>query len=821
MDRLLRDLRYALRRVFRSPGFTLVAVLSLALGIGANTAIFSVVNAVLLRDLPLEEPDALLDLYLSSNDYPFNLFSYPEYRVLRDGTSDVFEGIALSRLGLVQADGADDVETLPVEMVNGAYFPLLGVKAALGRTLLPEDDVAKGAHPVVVLGHGYWQRAFGGDPGVLGREIRLTGRMYTVVGVAPEAYTGNLRGLVPDLYLPILMVNELQKGDEDELEAWGNHSYFVKARLSRGVASGAVDAPLGRVVEAFREAQPRRYQGELRIRTVPTADVVLYPPFDRVLVPALGLLLGVVGVVLLIACANLASFLLARAADRRREIALRLALGARRSVLVRQLLTETVLLAAFGGLAGLVLARWLLDALMAADLPLPIPIQLDLSLDGAVLAYTAAVAVGAGILFGLAPALQATRPDVVPALKGDGGGRSRSGAVRGFTLRDALVVGQVALSLVLLTGSGLLLRSLAARQAVDPGFGHAPAVVVGFGISPERYGSPEEGLEVMRALEERVRAVPGVTAVGMGTNIHLNALSTNTTSVRVDGVEPPPGRDFFNVDVAHVETEWFRAMGIELLRGRLFDDADGPGTDRVAVVNETFARTFYPGEDALGQTFRGAEDRTYTVVGVTRDTRVRTLGEAPRPFVYGAYRQDFDEFGYLVARTGADAGRTLTEVVRAIRDAEPTAVVFESRTMERHLAVMLLPVRLTAIVGAAFALLALALASVGLYGVVSWSVARRTREVGIRVSLGADARSVVALLMAGGLRLVVAGAAFGLLLSLLFARVLGRFLYGVPPLDPVTFALVPALLLAVGAVAAWIPARRATAIDPTEALRAQ
>ncbi len=813
---LWRNLRYGARRLGRKPGFTLIAVLSLAVGIGANTAIFSLINAILLREPPLRAPEELVNLYISTPDFPYNTFSYPDFRDLRDETGEVFTGVSATRAILAQVDRDGAIEMLLGEAVSGNYFTLLGVEAEIGRTLLPEDDLDPGAHPVVVLSHGYWQGAFGGDPDVVGQAIRLSGRPYTVVGVAPVDYTGNLRGLEPPLFVPIMMTNELMATTRDEMEARGNHSIFVKARLKAGVSMAEAQVATEGVALRLAEAQTDDWDPRATFLLVPTEEVLLFPPFDRFVRAAAWLLMIVVGLVLLMACMNLASFLLAQALDRRKEIALRLALGANRRGLVGQLLTETVMLGLSGGVAGVVVAAGSLRFLLGTDLPLPV--TLDLGLDWTVLGFSLLISLIAGLFLGLVPALQSTRPNLASTLKDETVGARRSGK---WTLRNALVVAQVTVSLILLVGAGLFLRSFQQVQSVDPGFGRDPAAILTVMVPGTRF-TEDEGRVFARGMLDRFGQLPGVEAVGMIDNLHLNTLSTQSIGFNVDGVEPPPDREGHTADRATVDPGFYDAAGIRILRGRNFSDTDLPDRPRVAIVSEAMARRFWSSPDeAVGRVIRRDDDPDLLVIGVAGDAKVRSLGEAPRSFIYVPYSQSYSSFLTVVARTSRDPERLALEMLATGRGLDPEFWVWETKTMDRHLGVVLLPARLSALLLSVFAGLALALASVGLYGVVSYAVSQRTREVGIRMSLGATPGGVVRLLMQSGLRLVAVGGVIGLTLALAVSRLLGRLLFGVASADPFTFVTVPAVLAGAAILAAYVPARRASQVDPVTALRAE
>ena len=556
------SLRYALRRLRQSPGFTLTAIASLAIGIGANTAIFTLINAILLRQPPIREPERLVDVYLSTPDFEFGTLSNPDFRDARDGATGPgrpLESISASRYALAAVERDNQVESQVAEAVTGEYFTMLGMAPALGRLIQPSDDVSPGGHPIVVLGYRYWERSFGRDPEVVGRELRIGGRPYTVVGVAPEEYGGRLRGIGAAIYAPMMMIDQLQAtGGTSELEERGNHSCFVKARLAPGKsladAQGALDAVAAGLAE--RRLDDWDLNGGFRLK--PSSEVVVIPQLDRWIRAAAWLLSAVVGLLLLLACVNLASFLLARAIDRRKEMALRRALGAGRGTLLGQLLLETTLLALLGGAAGVVVGTALLRLLQGADLPLPVPLTLDLGLDLGVLAFTMGISLLAGLALGLAPALHGSRDDLATTLKDDSAGGGQRGRTR---MRDALVVAQVAVSTLLLVGAGLFLRSFQRLQSVDPGFGREPAAVITFLIPSDRYDF-DASREMARKIEERTLAIPGVEAVGLIDNLHLNTLSTQNSEINTDGVEPPPDRPGHPVDRAEADDGFFTAAGV-------------------------------------------------------------------------------------------------------------------------------------------------------------------------------------------------------------------------------------------------------------------
>ncbi len=821
MDSFFQDIRYAFRNLRARPLFTSVAVLTLGLGIGANTAVFSVVNAFLLSGLPIRAPEELVEVYTSDgppNDYPYSVSSYPDYAALRDRT-DLFSGVAAFEAFFSRLETEDATDAVWGEVVSHNLFSLLGLEPSLGRFFVPEEGQTLGTHPVVVLGYDFWRQRYGADSSLVGQTIRLGGLSFTVVGIAPEKLQSfTAPGFNMDMWIPYMMLPSLpSSGNRDLLNARNNRSIFIKARLRTDVDIDQVRAAFGTLSSQLQHAYPDEWEGR-SFNLLPTEEVAIHPLVDTALFSVAGMLMTVVGLVLLIACTNLAGLLVARAADRKKEIAIRLALGARRSQLVRQFLTETVLLSLLGGCAGLLLAHWLLRALVGFQPPIPIPINLDVGLDQTVLVFTLCVAVLAGLFFGLLPALQATKPDVAPTLKDEVG--SGIGKQKRLSLKNGLIVAQVAISMILLLGAGLFIRSLKGAQNIDIGFSLREAGILWAMMDVS--GIDREEWEVIASdIEERAEAIPGVEHVATAELIPLG-IGFQDRTIDIPGVDPPPGEDHHSIAYNVVSPTYLEVMGIPVVAGREIGRQDREGTTPVVAISETMARRYWPGENPIGREIvTPRNERAYQIVGVVKDTKAWTIGEEYRPYIYFARAQHPTSSIMVLARGGIPEVQIVGELRRAVREVDPRLVIMDSKTMTEHLSVMLFPPRMAALLLGVFGLLALVLASTGLYGLVAFTVSRRVKEVGIRMSLGADSSSVIKMVLKGAMTLVLIGSVLGLALTAGMTQLISQFLYGVSSVDPVTFLGVPAVMLTVAALAAFIPARRASKIDPVEALRAE
>ncbi|MFC1660303.1 ADOP family duplicated permease [Gemmatimonadota bacterium] len=824
LEAVVQDVRYALRRMLRSPGFTGIAILSLALGIGANTAIFSLVNAILLSGVPMRAPQELVEVYTSEEargeepGYPYSLSSVPDLLDLREH-KEIFSGVGGYEAFFNRIETEDSVDPVWGEIVSWDLFSTLGITPAAGRFFVHEEGQSYGTHPVVVLGFEFWQKRFGGSQDIIGETIRMANREWTVVGVAPKELQGfTAPGIAMDMFSTYEMAPTLNfEGNTGSPERRTSHSTFIKARLAPGVTVEEAQAAMATLAARNREAYPEAWEGR-EYNIMASSEVAIHPIVDGPLKAVATLLLTVVALVLLVACTNLAGFLLARASDRKKEIAIRLAMGARRWTLVRQLLTETVILGLLGGIAGLVVAYWTLQALMRFQPPSPIPINLDVGLDRTVLLFALAVSAAAGLFFGLIPALQSTNPDVAPTLKDETG--SGSGRPKRFSLRNGLIVTQVAISMVLLLGAGLFLRSLQSAGDIDLGFGLREAGILWI-MSMGDDMTGEEFQVTYQTLVDRAQALPGITQVGSAEMLPIG-ISYQESGFDIAGVEPEAGEEHLSIAYNIVSPSYFDVMEISLVSGRGIMDTDRAGAEPVVVISETAARRYWPGENPIGQSIKPtSRDQSYRVVGVANDTKVWTLGEEYRPYIYFPFEQYGGESMMLVARGDLPEAQIVGQLRRLVAEVDSRLIVMEEKTMTEHLSVALFPPRMAALLLGVFGGLALILATTGLYGTVAYSVSRRSKEMGIRMSLGADAGSVVRMVLKGAMGLVAVGAFLGWALSLGLAQTIRSFLYGVTALDPVTFIGVPLVLGGVALAAAIIPARRASRVNPVTALKSE
>lgn len=810
MESLVKDIRYGVRGLLKRPGFTAIAVVTLALGIGANTAIFSLVNTVLLRPLPVAHPEQLVEVYgTQHNGGDMTLDSYLDYKDYRD-RNNVVSGLLAYRFAPMSVSHAGSNERVWGYLVSGNYFDVLGVPPQLGRGFLPEEDQTPGSHPVVVMSYACWQKRFAGDPNIVNKSVILNGHNFTVVGVMPRGFIGTEIAFEPDLFVPMMMARQIEV-DSNWLESRNNHNIFVVGRLKAGVTAAQAESNFQAITLQLAQEHPKDNEGRGVMLMTPG---LFLPSIRNSVIGFTAILMAVVGLVLLLACINLANLLLARATERRKEIATRLALGASRARLVRQLVTENLILSVTGGVFGLLLASWLNHLVAGIKLPTDISLLFDLRLDWRVLIFALLVSLLTGIVFSILPALHASKPDLVPALKDE----ASMGGFRRSRLRNALVVLQVALSLVLLIGAGLIIRGLQAAQRMRPGFNPENAVAISFDMGLQGY-SEQQGRQFQTRLLERVRSLPGVRAAAIASYLPLG-LNYNSTTIYIEGQSEASSSKLPSAIPDYVSPGYFNTMEIPL-RGRDFTEQENKKESRVVIVNETFARRFFPDQDAIGKRFNfsGPEDPFWQVIGVVGDGKYNTLGEDPEPAIFRPLLRDYGTSATLVARTNTDSRAVITLLRQEVQAIDPTMPLYNVETLTEHMSLPLFPARMAAMVLGSFGVLALLLATIGIYGVMSYVVAGRIREIGVRLALGARQRDVLKLIVGQGMLLAVVGLAIGLAMAFAAARLLSGFLYGVSAADPVTFIGIASLLFAVAAFACFIPARRATKVDPLVALR--
>jgi len=833
MRTLGQDLRYAARALAKNPGFTLVAVLTLGLGIGANTAIFSVIDVVMLKSLPVRDPERLVlfgrgESAGLTNHFPdgsTDLFSYPFYLEARR-RNQVFSGVAafLSLTwkvhGMVNTAGAGaEAEQMNVQLVSGTYFPVLGVRADRGRTLTEADDQTPGAHPLAVVSYAWWERRLGRDPSAIGKTITIDRTVYTIVGVAPKEFFGTTLGQSPDLWVPLAMEAQMPPAHWYSRYDQSQQSLYLIGRLKDGVSAERAGADVNLLFRQSLREQAGRQPPPERLREIERARIELTPartgfsPLRREFSLSLRVLMAMVCVVLLIACANVANLLLARAVARQREFAVRAALGAGRLRLVRQLLTESVLLALLGGFAGVMLAWWGSSLLLLTTSAGAQPLPLDVTPDARVFGFTLLACALSAIVFGTAPALRASRTEPNAALTG---GRGSGQTTSQSRFGKLLVVAQIALSLLLLVVAGLFVRTLANLRSVPTGFDQQNVLVFRTDVAATGFKGVQL-TQLLREIERKVKALPGVQAAAFS---FMTFNQGQWTSVAYTRDEPSDGhgREFRNNIVG---LDYFMAVGIPLVKGRLFSAHDTERPQRVAVINETMAQRLFPNRSPLGQRFgRLPEDRErFEIVGVVKDARYGSLTEPPQATAYYSYEQQDEILNNLLVRYAGSPDSVVRQVRQAFREVNRNLPVDEVVTLSEQIDRSLGQPKLIARLAAFFGLLALVLASVGLYGLLSYTAGRRANEIGIRRALGARRGDVLWLVLRDALALVGVGVAVGLAVSLTASRAATALLFGLRPNDPLTITCATLLILAVAAVAGYQPARRSTKIDPLVALR--
>jgi macrolide transport system ATP-binding/permease protein len=822
LEEAWQDLRFGARMLMKRPGFTLIAILTLALGIGANTAIFNIVNALLLRPMPgVVEPERLVQVGRTYEDSAFDSLSYPDYLDYREQNT-LFSGIAIyskTPLHLSNAEAEGRAERVRGELVSDGYFSTLGVKAVLGRTLTPADDTAPGANPVAVIGYDLWQRRFGADLAIVGKTIKLNAQPFTVIGVAVEGFEGTMVGGATELWLPISMFAEARPLEDEK----GNYltergTVWIEgfARLKPGVTLQQAQAEMTVIAQRLARAYPDT-NGRVGVQLAPHFGMW---PRDRADAQQFTqLLLLAAGLTLLVACVNIANLLFARATARQKEISVRMALGAGRSRIVRQLLTESLLLAVLGGLAGLVVARWASDFIMRFWTPKSyhgLQASLDLGLDAPVLTFAFAVSLVTGIVFGLAPAWQAARKDLLPVLK-DGVAIGR--APRQARLRGGLIVGQIALSLVVLVGAGLCVRTLHNALSINRGYNVDRVLTAEIDLGRQGY-SEDVGRSFYQQLLEHVQALPGVEAASLA---HRSPLSGQMgTPVRPEDLpenSPSTAVRFNIVTPRHLET-----IGLRLLRGRDFNAQDTAQAPGVAIINEALVHSLWGEQNPLGRALLAHTSRDMQrieVIGVVNDARYGSVLRPPHMHLYLPVTQEYQSSMALHVKMAGDPALLSAGVQREVRTLDPNLPIYNVRTLGEQLDQVLASQRLAAALISSLGLLALLLTGIGLYGVMAYAVSQRTREIGIRMALGAQRGDVQKLIVRQGMTLALMGVALGLFASFAFTRVLKSLLFGVSATDPLTFAMIPVSLAGVALLACWIPARRATKVDPMIALRVE
>jgi putative ABC transport system permease protein len=819
MESIAQDFRYGLRLLKKSPGFSAVAVLTLAIGIGANCAIFTIVNAIFFAPMPLRDPSRLLSIFTADerNRGPQNAFlpvSYPNAVDIRQRAQS-FSGVTIFTFAPVSMTVNGEAQQFTANLVTGNFFDVLGANLALGRNFLPQEDAEPGAGPVIILDNGFWRRNFAADRSVIGRSVLLNGQGFTIVGVAERGFQGpNVLG-GPDMWIPMSMHDQILSGFmKENFNERRFLGFFVNGRLKPGVTPAQARAELATIGSQLEHDYPVPNRGR-SFTSMPLLEATINPNLRGFFVRAGALMMTVVGLVLLIACANIANLLLSRAASRKREVAIRVALGATRSRIVTQLLTEAIVLSALGGALGLGLGVVGRNLLWQFRPPFFQNANLDLGLDSRVLLFTIVASLLTGIAFGLVPALQASRPDLVVELK-DRVAPSSSG--RRFGVRGAFVVVQFALSLVALVGAGLFILSLWNAQRIDPGFDTTHLGMLSFDLGAMSYDATRAREFERRALEI-VQHQPGVRAATMSTNIPLFG-GGFSRSVFPEGEDQAPGRNGVLVQIDAVAPDYFRTMGVPIMRGDGFSESLREDGAKVAIINETAARRFWPGQDAVGKRFKFFGEMDFVqVIGVARDAKYNTLGEDPTPYMYVPLIQNPSPAVTVFFRSTGPTSTVLSSVRSSVQALDRNLPLVNVWPIGEVISQALWAARFGASLLSIFALVAVVLAALGVYGVMAYAVAQRVREIGIRMALGAKRSDVLGMILGESAMILGIGMAIGLVAAFALGRLVTTLLFGVSASEPLPFIVVSLLLATVGFAASYIPARRATRIDPMVALR--
>jgi predicted permease len=816
MGTLMRDLRYGLRMMLRSPGFTLVAVLTMAIGIAATTTVFSWMNGLLLRPLPgVGEPDRIVALETVTASGDHLLTSYPDYRDLRDHAT-LLDGLAVAQPRPVNIGEGTHAERVWIEMVSGNYFDVMRVKPLLGRFFAgAERDDAPGGKPFAVIGYALWKSRFHGDPEVVGKTLRINRLPYTIIGVAPEQFRGSETGLAFELWAPAMMYGQLSAAGDFYLRDRKTRMFWGLARLKPGATVEQARGEIQSVARRMAEADADTNTG---------IGATLLPMWkstfsaQHILLAPLGILMGVCALVLLIACANVANLLLARATARDREFSIRLALGARSGRLVRQLLTESLLLAVAGSTLGLIFTAWLRGSLKWLLPTTASPTVLDPTLDVSVLVFTEALAVVVAALSGLAPALHAARTNVDESLKE--GGRSGVSGARSQRLRAALVVAEVALAAVALVGAGLFVKSFEIARTINPGFDPHNVVIGAFHLSTAGYNQ-DQSVAFCRRLRERLEATPGVRAVSFADTVPLGFIGGAWEDLEIEGYVPSPAENM-KIDRNLVAPGYFSLMRIPLIEGRDFTDRDDEKSLPVMIVNQEFVRRFLPNQNVVGRKVRGW-GKWFTIAGVAKDSKYHSISESQRPYFYIPIRQVFRPEYPLTfhVRTAVPPEQALAILRREAQDIDPAVAMFDAMPLSEYIGQSLFGQKVAASLLSVLGAIALLLASIGLYSVMAYSISQRTHEIGIRMAVGAEPRDVLRLAIGQGMRYALAGLLIGAALAAALAHLASAALIGVSPADPLIYGGVAVFLASLSLLASWIPAWRATRIDPMLALRCQ